>query len=343
MYTRRFAAPAFMAAAAFTVLAVLATILWFSVSEQTVSGEVPATITTVVTEGESSPWPLIDGQTMPTGAVEGEGLTGSLRNLGVVETPWTEYLTDQITARATAEPLFAASLAQEFGGDAAGQVAFWGLSGLWDENWTDAGDSFLQVLGGEIQDRFLGVADSLPAGKVSVVMANAERDAVRLTFASDELVNVGRLVVFSTECGQVGVDVRGNLYVPCECGRFKIYRPPTPPPPPTTPTTTQPPVTTAPTTVPPATTSTSPGKDSSESPAQDPVVTCPSGQFADRVTGECVPYSATTTTVYDNSGGDSGPGAPGPGVSTPTTDPAPDPTVPTNTGPGDGSIPDPGV
>lgn len=109
----------------------------------------------------------------------------------------------------------------------------------------------------------------------------------------------------------------------------------TPPPPGTTP---PPPVTTAP---PPPTTSG--GKDATKRPPQNPVVTCPSGQFADRDTGQCIPYSATTTTVYDNSGGDSGPGAPGPGVSTPTTDPAPDPTVPTNTGPGDGSIPDPGV
>ena len=85
------------------------------------------------------------------------------------------------------------------------------------------------------------------------------------------------------------------------------------------------------------------GKDATKRPPQDPVISCPTGQFADRVTGKCTSYSSTTTTVYDNSGGNSGPGAPGPGVSTPTTDPAPDPTVPTNTGPGDGSIPDPGV
>lgn len=85
------------------------------------------------------------------------------------------------------------------------------------------------------------------------------------------------------------------------------------------------------------------GKDASKRPPQDPVITCPSGQFADRLTGKCISYSSTTTTVYDNSGGDSGPGAPGPGVTTPTTDPAPDPTVPTNTGPGDGTLPNPGV
>lgn len=324
MYNRKFAAPAFLAAAAFTILAVLATILWFQPGEG--SGSPPET--TGPTETTTSPWPLIDGQSMPNGEVEDVELTGQLRNLGVIETPWTEYLVDQVTARARAEPLFAISLAQEFGAEAARLVAFWGLSGLWDEDWTKAGDGFLKVLDGEIQNRYLGTADNLPEGKLQVVLANAERDAVRLTFASSELVDVGLLVVFSTECGQVAVDARGNLYVPCDCGRFKIYRPPTPPT--TVPPTTSPPTTTG-------------GKDAAVRPSQDPVVTCPSGQFADRDTGVCTPYSATTTTVYDNSGGDSGPGAPGPGVTTPTTDPAPDPTVPTNTGPGDGSIPDPGV
>lgn len=93
---------------------------------------------------------------------------------------------------------------------------------------------------------------------------------------------------------------------------------------------------------PPPTTTPEEGKDASKRPTQDPVVTCPQGQFADR-NGHCVSPSATTTTVYNNDSGNSGPGAPGPGVTTPTTDPAPDPTVPTNTGSGDGSIPDPGV
>jgi hypothetical protein len=126
--------------------------------------------------------------------------------------------------------------------------------------------------------------------------------------------------------------------------RPEIFSCPTPTSPPGGGSTTAPPGTTSPPTTSPSTTTTTiGGKDAGEKPPQDPVVTCPSGQFADRDTGQCVPYSATTTTVYDNSGGDSGPGAPGTGVTTPTTDPAPDPTVPTNTGPGDGSIPDPGV
>lgn len=96
----------------------------------------------------------------------------------------------------------------------------------------------------------------------------------------------------------------------------------------------------------PSTTTTVPekGKDASKRPTQNSVVNCPPGQFADRYTGTCTSFSSTTTTtVYNNGGGNSGPGAPGLGVKTPTTDPAPDPTVPTNTGPGDGSIPDPGV
>lgn len=85
------------------------------------------------------------------------------------------------------------------------------------------------------------------------------------------------------------------------------------------------------------------GKDATKRPPQDPVVSCPPGQFADRNSGACTSLSATTTTTYNNSEGDSGPGAPGPGVSVPATDPAPDPTVPTNTGSGDGTLPDPGV
>lgn len=106
-------------------------------------------------------------------------------------------------------------------------------------------------------------------------------------------------------------------------------------PPVTPPTTTSPGSSTTPTTV--------GGKDATKRPPQDPVVSCPPGQFADRNSGACTSLSATTTTTYNNSEGDSGPGAPGPGVSVPATDPKPDPTVPTNTGPGDGSIPDPGV
>lgn len=112
----------------------------------------------------------------------------------------------------------------------------------------------------------------------------------------------------------------------------------------TAPTTTSPPGEGGTTLPPPPPPTTTPGgKDASLRPPQDQVIVCPTGQFVDRYTGECVPYSSTTTTVYNNSGGDSGPGAPGSGVTTPTTDPAPDPTVPTNTGPGDGYLPDPGV
>jgi len=109
----------------------------------------------------------------------------------------------------------------------------------------------------------------------------------------------------------------------------------------TTPTTSNPTGSTTPPTSPPTTVPG--GKDASERPAQDPVISCPSGQYADRNTGNCTSGGDSPPPTYNNSGGDSGPGAPGPGVSTPPTDPAPDPTVPTNTGPGDGYLPDPNV
>lgn len=305
-------------AASFVILAVLATIVWLQPSG-------------VKSEAVVSPWPLVDGQTMPTGVVEEIQATGMLRNLGVIEAPWSDDPVAQLVVRSQVEPLFAISLAQEFGGEASKQVGFWGLSGLWNENWTEPGNSFLKLLESEIQERFLGLADSLPPGKMQVVMANAERDAVRLTFTSEELVSVGKLVVFRTECGQVAVDERGNLYVPCDCGKFRTYSPPPPSTPPstTTPSTTS---TTVPT-----------GKDAELRPEQDPVISCPPGQYADRVTGTCTTSeSGSPPPTYDNSGGDSGPGAPGSGVTTPTTDPAPDPTVPTAPG-GDGFLPDPGV
>ena len=314
----------------------------------------PATATTVpatTVPGAPAPavsgdpaaiWPLIDGQLLPTGATEGGELVGELRNLGADEVPWGENPVQVVLDRAHQEPLFASELAQEFGRVAAGQVAFWGLNGLWkDGNWTEAGNGFLKALDVEILEQYQGVGN-LPDGKVQVVLANAEKDAVRLTFAAGELVNVGELVVFKTECGQVAVDVRGNLYVPCDCGKFPIKRIP-PPPPSTTnppPPSTQPPGSTTP--PPPTTTG---GKDAGDRPGQDPVVTCPTGQHADRDTGNCV-WDVTTGTLPDQgdpSNGDSGPGAPGPGVTTPTTDPAPDPIIPTDTVVGDGPIPDPGV
>jgi len=122
----------------------------------------------------------------------------------------------------------------------------------------------------------------------------------------------------------------------------EITNPPTTSSPPTGGSTTLPPP--GSTTLPPPPSTTVPGgKDATQSPPQDPVVTCPSGQYADRDSGQCVSNSTTTTTIYNNSGGDSGPGAPGSGVTTPTTDPAPDPTVPTDTTNGDGYLPDPGV
>lgn len=286
---------------------------------------VPATTTTPTPDGatttttpentgtDTSPWPLLDNQKLPTGVTEGGEFAGALRNLGAVDVPWTESPAGQVAGRAHAEPLFAISLAQEFGWEAAGQVAFWGLDGLQEDGrWTEAGNDFLKLLELEIQERFLGVSDSLPDGKVKVVVANAERDAVQLTFASDKLVDVSVTAVFRTECGQVAVDVRGNLYVPCDCGRYRVVKPPT----------------------------TTGGKDHTKAPPTTTVVTCPSGQHMSRETGLCVPDSTTGGgDSGDPSDGDSGVGAPGTGVTTPslgggggpappTTDPVTSITVP---------------
>lgn len=293
-------------------------------------------------------WPQVDGQLLPIGVTEGDEWAGQLRNLGVDETPWGENPVQVVLDRAHQEPLFASELAQSFGRDAAGQVAFHGLNGLWiDGSWTDAGNGFLTVLDTEILEQYLGLGSLPESNKYQVVFANAEMDAVRLTLAGSELVNVGEVMVFDTECGMVAVDVKGNLYVPCDCARIPVKRTPPPPPPPTNPPSTNPPPdsTTPPPPPPPPPPTTTGGKDAGDRPAQDPVVTCPAGQHADRDTGDCVSDVPTGTLPDqgDPSNGDSGPGAPGPGVSIPTTDPAPDPTVPTNTVEGDGPIADPDV
>lgn len=90
---------------------------------------------------------------------------------------------------------------------------------------------------------------------------------------------------------------------------------------------------------PPVTTTPEHGKDASKRPPQDPAISCPSGQYADR-SGHCQSTAARTTTVYNNSGGDSGDGAPGPGVTLPTTETS---LWSPGDGGGGGSLPPPGA
>lgn len=89
---------------------------------------------------------------------------------------------------------------------------------------------------------------------------------------------------------------------------------------------------------PPPPSTTEVGKDARTRPSQPPVVNCPSGQYADR-SGHCQSTAARTTTVYNNSGGDSGDGAPGPGSTLPPTDTS---LWSPGDGGGGGSLPPPG-
>lgn len=251
-------------------------------------------------------WPKIDGQPLPYGVAEGGPLTGEVRNLGADEAPWTDNPGSDVLNRAHQEPLFASELAQEFGGDAARQVSFWGLDGLQEDGkWTEAGNSFLKLLDVEILERFQGVGE-LPNGNIRVVLANSERDAVRLTFKPGELTDVGELALFTTECGMVAVDVRGNLYIPCDCGRFTVKRPPAKP---TCPDGT------------PIPSEGCGGKHAAARPPQDPVGTDPR-------TGDTVPPADNG----DPGNGDSGVGAPGQGVEVPTQDTGSSPVISSDQG-----------